>query len=322
MQLRVVENFAYLISHSCFHSIGCWPLLTIIDVSDPLHPTEASTYDPRTSAYMTSFQVHNHLVYLPVNPLDGTALQIVDVRDPHAPRLVSTYASTRWFADIQLDGDLAYLAGPDVEIPSLRDPVHPQLLASYPAYASWLIVADDVLCALNRYEGARLLRMHKELLPFSFVVTPNGGQASSYDQSVHIQFAPATVANTITVSYTGLLTPSQPLTDSYRLVRGFRLETDSATQAAHTPFDRPYTISISYTDSAVFGSGIIDETSLNLVFWDGSTWKPLFPCAQCTRDTQQNQIVVQANALGEFALVGDKAPYNLSLPMIRQPYPW
>ena len=81
-------------------------------------------------------------------------------------------------------------------------------------------------------------------------------------------------------------------------------------------------MSISYTDSAVFGSGIIDETSLNVVFWDGSAWKRLFPCAECKHDTQRSPIVVQANALGEFALVGDKAPFSLSLPIIRQPYSW
>jgi hypothetical protein len=273
---------------------------------------------------MFSFQVRNHLVYLPVYTVGATGLQILDVRDAHAPRLVSTYGSGHEFHDIQLDGDLAYLVGADVQILSLRDPVHPQLLASYPlpAYASKLIVADNVLCPLSVREGARFFRIHKELLPFSFAVTPSGGQADSFDQALHIQFAPASVTTTITVSYTGLLTASQPLTDSDRLVRSFRLETDSATQAAHTTFDQPYTISITYTDSAVFGSGIIDETSLNVVFWDGSTWQPLFPCAECKHDTQRNQIVVQANALGEFALVGDKAPYSLSLPIIRQPYSW
>ena len=81
-----------------------------------------------------------------------------------------------------------------------------------------------------------------------------------------------------------------------------------------TAFYQPYDLTIQYADSDWQQAGISDESSLNLYWWNGSQWVGLLPCAGCSLDTQNNQIVVLLNHLTEFALLGQAGAMETPTP--------
>jgi ELWxxDGT repeat protein len=141
--------------------------------------------------------------------------------------------------------------------------------------------------------------------PGSAQVTPAGGSATF--ANVDLSFPPNAVTAPITITYSGLVTPTHPLGGTFKSVGVFKLEArDSAGQPV-THFAQPYTLTISYTDEQLAALGI-DENDLNLAFWNGSAWVNVLPCAGCGVDTVNNRLTAVLDHFTEFALFSGELP--------------
>ncbi|MCB8945261.1 MAG: VWA domain-containing protein [Ardenticatenaceae bacterium] len=76
-----------------------------------------------------------------------------------------------------------------------------------------------------------------------------------------------------------------------------------------------YEMTIHYEDWQWQSGGILSESSLNLYRLTESGWVPLLPCAGCVHDVVNNVLVVRGTAVGEFALLGERAT-QLFLPLV------
>jgi PKD repeat protein len=144
-----------------------------------------------------------------------------------------------------------------------------------------------------------------QVLPSSVgaTVTPNEGTLATQDGSFEAFFPTGAVTQTVYVTYTAHLTPSQPLTDGLALMRDFTLEARTGDGTPVLRFDKPYTITLNYTDAEA-AARELDETSLKLIYWDGGAWVDALPCDGCVVDTSANSITIVLDYVGEFALVG------------------
>jgi PKD repeat protein len=139
----------------------------------------------------------------------------------------------------------------------------------------------------------------------SSTITPSQGTLATQDGSFQAVFPTGAVTQTVYVTYTAHLTPSQPLTDELALLHDFTLEARAGDGMPILSFDRPYTITLSYTDAEVAARDL-DETSLKPVHWDGGAWVDALPCDGCVIDTAANRITIVLNYVREFALVGNR----------------
>lgn len=306
--VQVIGNRAYI---GCGQGFGNSGGLFIFDVSDPEAP-----------ALMGSYPVSNSVGLLQV--ADGRAyiassehgLQILDVSDPTEPTLVGSYAAAGALGDLQIVGNIAYVAGGEhgLLLLDVRDPARPALLASYdtPGSVLSLHVAGDLVYIADGPAGLLILRVRPDLFAASGTVGGAGGRFANVDASVALTFPPGAISDTLTFSYTGLLTPA-PLTEADQVVlRGFALEARGDDGAPVTAFTQPYTLELTYTP-AQLRAALVDEATLAAVAWDGRRWVDLLPCAGCGLDTAGNRITVVADHLGTFALIGKQR--RLFLPL-------
>jgi len=164
--------------------------------------------------------------------------------------------------------------------------------------------------------GSTSVNVAVQILPSSVsgTVTPNQGILTTQDGSFHAFVPTGAVTQTITVTYTAHLTPSQPLTDELTLMRDFTLEARANDGTPVSSFGTPYTITLSYTGAEAAARNL-DEASLKLIYWNGSAWVDVVPCQGCAVDTAMNRITIVLDYVGEFAVVG-KQERKVFLPMI------
>jgi hypothetical protein len=149
--------------------------------------------------------------------------------------------------------------------------------------------------------GSASVNVAVQILPSSVseTVTPNQGILTTQDGSFHAFFPTGAVTETVTVTYTAYLTPSQPLSDALTLMRDFTLEARRSDGTPVLSFEKPYTITLSYTNAEAAARNL-DETSLKLVYWNGSAWVDVAPCEGCALDIGANKITIVLNYVGEF----------------------
>ncbi|MFV9506303.1 MAG: hypothetical protein AB4911_17265 [Oscillochloridaceae bacterium umkhey_bin13] len=145
-------------------------------------------------------------------------------------------------------------------------------------------------------------------------ITPAAGGTLTPDPgTTTIQFPAGTVGSTTTLSYTLMAEPDQRLANWRFGNRAFTLKAFSGDTPV-TTFSQPFTITLDYDLDDLRAAGIGDPTLLNLLFWNGTEWVPLLPCAGCSNDTQNRRITAVLDHLTEFALAASvKTVY---LPMI------
>lgn len=144
-------------------------------------------------------------------------------------------------------------------------------------------------------------------------ITPAGGAATF--GNLDLSFPPNAVTTPITISYSGLVTPTQSLGSAHSAGHSFLLEAHDSDGQPVTQFAQPYTLVISYTDEELAALGI-NEADLNLAFWDGSAWVNVLPCAGCGVDTVNNRLTAVLDHFTEFALVGRAAAGKVYLPLV------
>ncbi len=151
--------------------------------------------------------------------------------------------------------------------------------------------------------------------PVSAVITPTeGGSLQSQNGKVGVVFPPGAVDQPITLTYTQQAGSDHSHGNLLLANIGFELEAADSLGNPVTAFNQPYDLTIQYADSDWQQAGISDEFSLNLYWWNGSQWVGSLPCAGCSLDTQNNQIVVLLDHLTEFALLGQAGAADTPTP--------
>jgi hypothetical protein len=103
--------------------------LEIINVKDPAQPSALSAYDPQSGIGLLVTCLEDVVYY----STSEKGLDVLDVSEPSSPVRTMTVARTPGAKDIQIVGDLLYLAcvGNGVRILNIADPLAPKTIASF-----------------------------------------------------------------------------------------------------------------------------------------------------------------------------------------------
>jgi len=137
----------------------------------------------------------------------------------------------------------------------------------------------------------------------SIANAPQAIGATNASDDFTFQFPAGVVQTPLSAEFTELFAPTQAVSDQVEALRYFRLDAYDAQFNPTAQLDQPYTAVINYTDAEIAALSI-NEASLNLRFYNGSSWVSLLPCEGCTVDMVNNRVTVSLNHFGEFALVG------------------
>jgi hypothetical protein len=264
--------------------------LVVFDISDPTHPTQqAYRFIYNSAASLFGVDVAGTLAYVIGHTDNDGYLEVIDVN--------------------KLTGDLMLGALTDRELP---------------ASTTGIQVAGNLAYIAAEQGGLEVLRIRAEYAtPVPTQIAPAGGSLTNYDRHVALQFPPNSVTSPITVTFTGLFSSSQALGSGQSAAQNFRLEARDSDGNLVTHFAKPYTLTISYDDAELAALGI-DESRLNLAFWDSSAWIDVLPCAGCGVDTVNNRLTAVLDHFTEFALLGGELPAagdgksRVYLPMVRR----
>lgn len=138
-------------------------------------------------------------------------------------------------------------------------------------------------------------------------VTPSAGGHMDNGRIV-LDFPPAAVTRTVDITFTSLTTPTANARTMREVGRTFTLEARDSSNRPVTHFQHPYTLTLHYTDADVVASGL-NESRLNLYFYDRGVWLPILPCAGCRIDVQTNTVTVALDHFTEFALGASSSVY-------------
>jgi ABC-type transport system substrate-binding protein len=199
---------------------------------------------------------------------------------------------------------------------------------SYFQEADRILVEDDVaIIPIFFYDSQNLVKSDvlPEFVPFygphyknwrlttavTATVTSSGGSISAPDGDVEVEFPPGAVPGTAIVTYTSFYVSPHPPTGTFSFAgNAFQLEvTDLGSGDSITEFVVPLTITIHYNDGDLNG---IDESSLELMYWNGSAWVT-DGITIVQHDMVNNILIIQIDHLTELALFGIRRVY---LPMI------
>lgn len=153
--LQIIGDLAYV--------TGSDTGMQIIDVSNPISPTLLN--NPSSSEQSgSSIAVVGNRAYLGIsigadNPRNE--LQIFDVSDPVSPTLLGSFTTPETIRDIQVVGDLAYVAvgGHGVLIIDVSDPAYPALRGSYPGagYVQDIEVLGSLAYVAGNFTGLLII---------------------------------------------------------------------------------------------------------------------------------------------------------------------
>jgi hypothetical protein len=145
--------------------------------------------------------------------------------------------------------------------------------------------------------------------PLTIKTISPGGRQEFLDEEVTITFPRNAVSEDVTITYAGIAAPPQPYAGDN--VLSFNLEARTSSGEPVTEFDRPYRLVLHYTDAQLAALGI-EEKSLNVAFWDGTSWVNMLPCAECGINTVQNTVTIVADHFTEFTM---KGPAKVFIPL-------
>lgn len=133
-----------------------------------------------------------------------------------------------------------------------------------------------------------------------------GGTLNTSPGYLIVNFPPGAVTQPTDLEFNLLANPRERLPNFRFANRAFTLEAFVGTQRI-TQFNKPFMMLISYDPSDLLAAGIADPQELNPVFWNGSTWQNILPCAGCSIDTENQKVTIVLDHLSEFALVAPGA---------------
>jgi hypothetical protein len=304
--------------------------LQIFDVSTPLSPTLLGSI---TNYDMRRFYVVDGVVY---GIDENHRLMLLDVRDaadikPLGLLDLNTTEYAWWLRDLNdvvIVGNYAILSGNSLNqggllFVDLRDLLVPRVVGAteLSAYAEGIARDGELLYVAGAEGGLQVRRIRRDLLPATAIVASTGGTLTTIDGSMTLTVAPNTLSSTLLLTYTGLLTPTQPMTN-VTVLRSFVLEGRTGSDAPIARFSPSLSLTLRYSNTQEMTLNR-QGTAMQLVRWDGTSWQLLPSCATCSSSGAGSQLTVLLDRLGEFALVNGPvvAPRrNLFLPLTQGGY--
>ncbi len=271
--------------------------------------------DPSTLRRAGSLSLHNRVTEIAARGSyayltdEGYGLRIVDASDPTQPEEVGSL-NLRCSTHLALDQSRAVVAGcTSLTIVDVRDPAHPVELGSYDDRTTGLVY--DVAASGNYaylgtlYQGVVALRLLRDRVPG--VIDIAGGTLTSTHGDTVVDFPAAAFTEPMTGTYRLLLTDQNTGTRA-GIGRTFEVTAVQADSGEPGPpmLGQPVTIEITYTDAEIT-SGAVDEASLALYRWDGTSWQRE-PSSDI--DLQTNRLTATLDRLGLFAILGDTHRYR------------
>jgi hypothetical protein len=145
-------------------------------------------------------------------------------------------------------------------------------------------------------------------------ITAAAGGSFTSDDGVQISFPAGAVANDTTIRFVAQGRPTVALPENTVALDAFRFTATNANGQPVTSFTKPYTLRVPYDPARVS-----DVSKLNLAYWDGAQWVNMLPCAGCSVDTANKQIVVVADHFTDFAVFMQVAlNQRVYLPLVRR----
>jgi hypothetical protein len=145
----------------------------------------------------------------------------------------------------------------------------------------------------------------------------SGGELTSPNGMVQLNFPPGAVISKTTIIYTEQLTPSTGTGNLLFAGTSFDISAIDANGDPVTNFSKHFTMTVSYTDTDWLNAGISDENQLNIYWLDGSDWVGLRSCAGCLHEPAANRFIIILDHLSEFALLGRQGT-QIYLPILQK----
>jgi hypothetical protein len=148
-----------------------------------------------------------------------------------------------------------------------------------------------------------------------------GGTVTAPDGRVEIDFPPAAVSESVTVTFTQRLAPAMHTGSLLFAGNAFALQARGSSGEPVTQFERAFTLTVHYHDADWQRAGVSEESSLNLYYWSAASgqWVVVPSIGQ---DTEANVWVGSLDHLTEFALLGAvvREGHTVYLPVIMKGY--
>ena len=141
--LKVAGSYAYLVTYNP-------PGVAIVDISDPANPSQLGFHASTVQINPASIDVEGPYAYLACG---GGGLRVLDVSDPAAPVEVGIYSNGSVFWELDVHGEVAYLASSDLLMVDVSDPALPTLIGQYapPDYCPLVRVAGTYAYVYSDY---------------------------------------------------------------------------------------------------------------------------------------------------------------------------
>ncbi len=133
-----------------------------------------------------------------------------------------------------------------------------------------------------------------------------GGEVTSHNGTVQLDFPPGAVGEQASLTVAEQHTPSEETGNLRFGGVAFEILATDGNGNAITHFDEPFTMNVNYSDDDWQNAGIINESMLNIHWWNGNIWVPVLPCDGCSHDTATNEFVLILDHLTEFAMLSSE----------------
>ena len=170
------EAYRVYVSGSYAYVADCFDGLRIIDVSDPVHPSEVGFYD--TGNMANGVFVSGSYAYV-ANGYGG--LHIIDVFDPAHPLKVGSFNTGGEAYGVFVSGSYAYVAdyGDGLRIINVSNAAHPSQVGFYntESYAYGVFVSGSYAYIADRYGGLRVIDVSDPAYPSEVGFYDTGDEA-------------------------------------------------------------------------------------------------------------------------------------------------
>ncbi len=140
--------------------------------------------------------------------------------------------------------------------------------------------------------------------PGSGIIPPSGGQLSSEDGAVELEFPEDVFTNTTIVTITTATTATHPPMTGFKFANHvFVFVATEENGQAVTSFKEGkfITVTLTYTDTDWQNSGVTED-SLRVYWWHNDQWESV--CDTCRPDKMLNMFTIPLNHFSEFAIFG------------------
>jgi hypothetical protein len=321
--------------------------LRIVDVSNPISPTEAGAYVLPGFGSVKDVAVADHYAYL-ASGLNG--LRVIDVSNPISPTEVAALGMSD-AESIAIYGHYAYVvnAADGLSVVDILTPTAPAIVGSYdvnPGNAYHVVANGEYVFIGNWNDGLRIVDVHDPVHPItagSFTgeymtgvgsvgnyalvsqqssglavlwfappetasISPAGGVLTSTLDQTTYTFPAGTFTTTADITHIAQLPSSLPPTgDLLNIGHAFHITTTAEPAA-----EQSYTVAVKYDD---WQKGPVLENTLALYWWNGSAW---IKEPTSTIDADHNLVKATPKHMSLWAVLGQTYQNHVYLPLIKK----